>query len=83
MELLEEYYQKVAGHKNSKGELAPHTIRDEKTDEILFSFKTKKEALDQLENIRKIKHIPPEKRKNKMVVESLIINTEEEIIIKD
>jgi hypothetical protein len=54
------YIQKTPGHKNSKGEDAPWTIRDHETGEILQSFKTKEEAEKALRRMQYFKHTSSE-----------------------
>jgi len=54
--IKEAYIQYTPGHKNSKGEPAPWTIRDHETGEILQSYKTKEEAERALKRMKYFKH---------------------------
>jgi hypothetical protein len=54
--IKEAYVQYTPGHKNSKGEPAPWTIRDHETGEILQSYKTKEEAEKALKRMKYFKH---------------------------
>lgn len=54
------YIQYTEGHKNSKGESAPWTIRKHTTKEILQSYPTKNEAEEGLTRMRKFKHLGSE-----------------------
>lgn len=53
--MLVEYVKKVAGHRNSKGELAPWVIASHRTGKILSSHKTKEEAEEHLKHMHQFK----------------------------